>query len=248
MSESILPTQKIKPSTSDPSTMFIYGTPKIGKTTILSGLENNLILDLEGGSKYVEALKIEVDDLLHLSKIGKALKAGEEKYDFITIDTVTKLEEWCHDAALAKFKKSQLGSGSTARTLAELEYGLGYGLWRTEFRKWIDSFKGIADHIIFVGHVKDKIITKNERDVSLKDINLTGQLKAIMASEVDAVGYFYLDSTDHSQRKITFLTSDEITCGTRVPHLEGKEFVISKKLDDGSVETHWEEIYKSKVK
>lgn len=244
--EVILPDKPIAPTTENPKSMFLYGTPKIGKTTILSGLPNNLILDLEGGSSYVEAMKIEVESLSHLAKIGKALKEGSKKYDYITVDTVTALEQWCHDTALKKFKNSKLGKDSKARNLAELEYGLGYGLWRTEFRTWIDSFKGVADHVIFVGHVKDKVISKEGNEVTLKDINLTGQLKAIMSSEVDAVGYFYLDPTDHSKRKITFLTSDEITCGNRVPHLEGKEFVISEKMEDGTIKTNWNLIYKNK--
>lgn len=244
MSDIELPTSPRKPTEENPKTMFIYGTPKIGKTTILAGLKDNLILDIEGGSEYVEAMVMDVKNLAHLAEIGKALKERELKYKYVTVDTVTKLEEWCHDIALAKFKASKLGKDSKARNLAELEYGLGYGLWRTEFRKWIDSFKGIADYVIFVGHVKDKVISKEGSEVTLKDINLTGQLKAIMSSEVDAVGYFYLDPTDHSKRKITFLTSDEITCGNRVPRLEGQEFVISEKLENGTIKTNWNQIYK----
>ena len=244
MSDIVLPTEPTPPTETNPKSMFLYGTPKIGKTTILAGLKDNLILDIEGGSNYVEAMKIEVQDLPHLAKIGKAIKEREKPYKFLTVDTVTKLEELCHDSALAKYKQSPLGKGSSVRNLAELEYGLGYGLWRTEFRKWIDSFKGAAEYVIFVGHVKDKIISKGGNEVNLKDINLTGQIKAIMASEVDAVGYFYLDPTDHNKRKITFLTSDEITCGNRVPHLEGNEFVISEKLEDGTIKTNWNQIYK----
>ena len=244
MSDITLPTQVSGPSSENPESLFLYGTPKIGKTTILSGIPDNLIIDLERGSRYVTAMKIEVEDLTHLGQVGKALRESDKKYDFITIDTVSKLEEWCHNSALKKYKESPLGRGSKIRNLAELEYGLGYGLWRSEFRDWIDGLKSISKHIIFVGHVKDKVISKSGNEVTLRDINLTGQLKAIMASEVDAVGFFYLDPSNHNRRKVTFLTSDEITCGNRIPRLEGQEFVISEKMENGEIKTNWNLIYK----
>lgn len=40
-----LPTTKIPAETQDPKYLILFGLPKVGKTTILSTLENNLILD-----------------------------------------------------------------------------------------------------------------------------------------------------------------------------------------------------------
>ena len=41
-----LPTTKIPATTQDPKYLILVGLPKVGKTTILSTLEGNLILDL----------------------------------------------------------------------------------------------------------------------------------------------------------------------------------------------------------
>lgn len=41
-----LPKNKIPAETQDPKNLIIFGLPKVGKTTILALLENNLILDL----------------------------------------------------------------------------------------------------------------------------------------------------------------------------------------------------------
>lgn len=41
----ILPTSKIAAVTQDPRNLILFGPPKIGKTTIVAELENNLILD-----------------------------------------------------------------------------------------------------------------------------------------------------------------------------------------------------------
>lgn len=44
-----LPKSKIPAETQDPKYLILFGLPKVGKTTILSTLENNLILDMEMG-------------------------------------------------------------------------------------------------------------------------------------------------------------------------------------------------------
>lgn len=41
-----LPKTKIPAETQDPKYLILFGLPKVGKTTVLASLENNLILDL----------------------------------------------------------------------------------------------------------------------------------------------------------------------------------------------------------
>ena len=42
---------------------------------------------------------------------------------------------------------------------------------------------------------------------------------------------------------ISFVASDEITCGARPEHLRNKEIVISTVNEDGSFKTNWDKIY-----
>jgi transcription termination factor Rho len=48
----ILPTGKVPAQALSPRNLIIFSKPKTGKTTLLSQLDNCLILDLEQGSKY----------------------------------------------------------------------------------------------------------------------------------------------------------------------------------------------------
>ena len=59
----VLPTKKVKVERVNPKRLIIYSKPKTGKITAFAGLKNNLILDLENGSEYVEALKVKIDNL-----------------------------------------------------------------------------------------------------------------------------------------------------------------------------------------
>ena len=56
-----LPKTKVKASRKSPKNMIIYGPPKIGKTTVLSQLDDCLIIDLEDGSDMVDALKVKAN-------------------------------------------------------------------------------------------------------------------------------------------------------------------------------------------
>ena len=73
----VLPTTKVKAQRVNPKRLIIYSKPKTGKTTAFAGLEENLIMDLEHGAGYVEALKIEVNSLQELLDAGKAIKAAD---------------------------------------------------------------------------------------------------------------------------------------------------------------------------
>ena len=44
-----LPTKKVEAKVSNPRFLILGGKPKAGKTSCAAALENNLIIDLEGG-------------------------------------------------------------------------------------------------------------------------------------------------------------------------------------------------------
>jgi hypothetical protein len=91
----MLPTQKIPITRDNPKRLVIYSKPKAGKTTALSMLDNNLILDFENGSDYVEALKIKIPTLAYLKEVGEEIKKAGKPYKYISIDTVTALQDMC---------------------------------------------------------------------------------------------------------------------------------------------------------
>ena len=104
-----LPTTKVKASRKSPKNMIIYGPPKIGKTTVLSQLDNCLILDLENGSDMVDALKIKVNNLKELANVGREIIKQGKPYKYIAIDTISKLEEWCEAEAKQMYKLTAMG-------------------------------------------------------------------------------------------------------------------------------------------
>ena len=95
-----LPTSKIPAISTNPQYLVLYGLPKAGKTSCLAHLENNLIIDLEGGSQFIDAMAVQARTINDLGEIAQAIRAkntevGHNFYKHITIDNATRLEDIC---------------------------------------------------------------------------------------------------------------------------------------------------------
>ncbi len=216
-----LPKKKVAVKTKNPKNFILYSQPKMGKTTLLSQLDDCLIIDLENGSDYVEALKVKVNNIKELHEIGEKIKAEGRPYKYIAIDTISKLEDWCEVVATSMYKKDPKGVNFKGSSVLELPMGAGYLYLRIAFKKWIDYVLDLADHVILVGHLKDKLVDKKGKEVAAKDLALTGKIREITCANADAIGYLYRED---DKLRVNFKASDEITCGSRCEHLRGQDF------------------------
>lgn len=235
----VLPKTKVTASQINPKRLVIYSKPKSGKTTCLANLENNLIIDLENGSDYVDALKVKVNNLEELIATGKQIKADGRPYKYVTIDTVTALEEMILPLARKIYCETPMGKsfkGDDVRTLAN---GAGYHYLRTAFFQVLDFIDTLADHIILVGHLKEKAIDDKGELVMAANIDLTGKIKSLVCANADAIGYM---TRKGNQTILNFKSNDEVTCGARPLHLRDQEIVLSE-LNDGLLKTNWNQIY-----
>lgn len=239
-----LPKDKIPAETQDPKYLILFGLPKVGKTTVLSTLDNNLILDFENGSTYVDALKIKIDNLQTLKEVIKAIKEAGRPYKYITIDTITAVEEMAKPVALNLYKNSPVYSDRYANVtdITRLPNGSGYTFLRQAVEAIVDLIASATDNIIICGHVRDASLNDN-LDGTVKDLDLTGKLKRILSARSDAIGFVHRD--DDSNLCINFGQDGEILTGARPQHLANKDIVVAERNEDGTFTSHWERIYPS---
>jgi hypothetical protein len=235
----ILPTKKVASTRVNPKRLVIYSKPKTGKTTAYAGLENNLILDLEKGSNYVDALKVEINSLQELLDTGKAIKAAGSPYKYVTIDTVTALEEMIMPLAIKLYKATSMGKNFDGDNVTTLPNGAGYLYIRQAFFQVLDFIDTLAPHIILSGHIKDKVIDDKGDMVMAANIDLTGKIKSLICANADAIGYMYRKG---NKTILSFKTNEEVTCGARPEHLRNEEIVVSEMID-GVLTTTWDKIY-----
>ena len=255
-----LPELRKEPLSLNPKRLLLFSTPKVGKTTLVSGLENNLIIDVESGSRYVsgivydvkaEAVKSGNTVAKQLRLLSEAIvKANSEKgdyvYDYITIDTITSLEKVAREMATVLYKRSNVGKKFKGTdVVTELEMGAGYNYLRQAFAILYGYFDGLARNgIILLGHVKGSSIKRDGKEISAIDIDLTGKLKQIVSADMDAIGILYRNKKNNNELIVSFkTTSDDLITGARPKHLRNKEFVISKLNENGEFEFYWDKIY-----
>ena len=241
-----LPTSKVPAVSVNPRFLIIYGRPKSGKTSALAQLENNLIIDLEGGSTFIDAMAIQCRNISDLGEAAQAIRAknkevGHNFYNRITIDNATRFEEICLSYAATLYRQSPVGKNWKGDDVRTLPNGSGYFYIRQAVRKVIDMFKELCDEFILVGHVKDVQIDNNGEELSEMALDLVGKLSAIICGEADAVGLVYRKG---NETHISFKGGDGSIKEARAPHLRGQDIVIAEGNDDGSITTYWDKVYK----
>jgi len=237
----VLPTKKASIERINPKRLIIYSKPKAGKTTAYSLLEDNLILDLENGADYVEALKIKINSLQELLEAGKAIKEAGNPYKYVTVDTVTALEDMIMPLAIKLYKQTSMGKNYDGDNVLSLPNGAGYLYLRQAFFQVLDFIDTLAPHIILSGHIKDKQVDDKGEMVMAANIDLTGKIKSLICANADAIGYMFRKG---NQTILSFKTTDEVTCGARPQHLQNEEIVLSEMNDKGEIVSHWDKVYK----
>lgn len=242
----VLPTSKIPAVSTNPKFLIIYGRPKAGKTSCLAQLDNNLIIDLEGGSQFIDAMAVQARSVNELGEIAQAIRAknkevGHNFYKHITIDNATRLEEMCLSYAKLLYMQTPMGKNYKGEDIRTLPNGSGYMYLRQAVRKVIDMFRELCDEFILVGHVKDVQIEQNGEELSQMALDLVGKLGSIICGEADAVGYLYRKG---NETHISFKGGDGTIKEARAPHLRGQDIIIATGNEDGTITTYWNKIYK----
>ena len=217
---------KRKPVSTNPTSLLLYGAPKVGKTTMLSQLDDCLIIDTEKGARMLEGYIQEVnsrDDLINMLLDIKDSK--DVSYKYIAIDTIDKVAEWAEQRVCEE---------ENVRSIADLAFGKGYGLVREKVAKTISAFKDVSEHLIIIGHRKVAYaVTDGNPIVIPESLDLTGKLKNVIMAGSDAIGYVYRNEKE--ELMVSFKANESIEAGSRCPHLKGKE-----------VKFEWKNIYKEK--
>ncbi len=250
-----LPTQKVAATSKSPNNLIIFSKPKVGKTELCSFLDDALILDLEDGSDYVDAMKLKARTVQDIQAIGKKIIAANHPYKFIVVDTVTALETMCIPYAEILYSRKPMGKswfkkktdGTLDNASGKMQYGnilnlpngAGYTYLREAMTKIVEYIKTLAPKVILLGHIKETMLDKNGAEFTSSDLDLTGKIKRILSSQSDAIGYLYRKKNTNI---LSFATNDSVSCGARPKHLRNGEITVSEMTEEGLV-THWDKIY-----
>lgn len=210
----------------NPNLVLLYGAPKVGKTTVLTQLEDCLVIDTEHGADMLDGYVYNVNSRQELIDFYKSAEEGH-KYKYFALDTIDKIVEWA--------EKSVCEENSVV-SLVDLAFGKGYGLMREKVMNTIRTLKNLCDHLIVIGHRKPaRAIIEGDNIVEPESLDITGKLRNMIMAECDACGYVFRD--EEETLKVSFKSSNAVEAGSRSPHLRGQ-----------IVDFKWINIYKKEKK
>lgn len=242
----VLPKEKSVPKVNNPKFLILAGRPKAGKSTLMTALEDNLIIDLEDGYQALSALVVQARSINDFAEIANALKAeindneGKFPYKYITIDNATRLEEMCLPYATQLYRQTPMGKNYQGTDVRTLPNGSGYMYLRQAVRKVIDMFRGLCETFILITHTKDRQINFEGTEVNEIAIDLAGKLGDILCGEADAIGYVYRKK---NETIISFEGGEGTVREARANHLRGKKIVVAESDEDNSITFHMDRIF-----
>ena len=214
MAESFLPKRKHKPRTSlKHYLVFLYGPPKIGKTTFLSKVPDILYLATEPGTAALEVYDLTIASWQDFTDAVDELGAADEasRYKAVAIDTVGIL--W--DLLLADICKRKGWDD-----INEGGYGEGYTLAKREMNVQISKLRALNKLIVFIAHERREVEVDDhgrKTGATMITCDLPGSARKVFLGQSDFVIRAFLNEAgERSLQLQPVRTSDEyVECGCR---------------------------------
>lgn len=235
-----LPTKRTPADSKSPKRLFIYSAPKSGKTTAVAALDDCLLIDLEKGAGFVSAMKVQIDTIEELGEVISSVKKAGKPYRYGAIDTTTKLEEIVVPLANKLYKQTQMGKDWDEDSVLSLPRGAGYLYLRKAYQQVMAALDDCFERVIYLGHLKDSSISKEGKEVAVRDIDLTGKLKSITCASTDAIAFMY---RKENQTILSFRQGEDIISGARPLHLKNRDIVILESDEKENLTSYWDKIY-----
>jgi hypothetical protein len=244
-----LPTTRIEPKSNNPRFLIIFSKPKVGKSSFVASIDDNLIIDTEGSQEYLSSMNIQVRSVADLAAVvnllsQKTKEIGKKPYKYITIDTGSGLEDIGKEYALSLYQQTPMATDRSGKVFTgdvlTLPNGAGYGYLRTAFEKLYSIFFDYCDHLIMLCHCKDKQINKDGQEISEFSLDLTGKIARIVSAKADAICYLY---RSENKTIANFKSDGDYIIGARPEHLREKEIIVGESDDNLKVTWFPDRIY-----
>ena len=199
--------------------VFFYGEPKSGKTTIATKFPRHLLLAFEKGYNAIPgAMAQPINSWSEFRKVLRQLKNTEvkEKFETIIVDTADIAYDYCEKYICANAKRPDGGFG--VDTIADIPYGKGYGLVEKEFDECLRSIVQMDYGLVIISHATDKTFTDEQgHDYNQIVPTLDRRARNIVSRMCDLIGYSRIitDNEGNSSPKLFIRGTQRYVAGSR---------------------------------
>jgi len=229
----MLPNEKTKPRQNLwQHPILLYGVPKIGKSCLLSEIEDNLFFNTGGGLDALEVYQIPIPTWQDFLAAGKEFLEGKHKFKVCTIDTIDRL----HKLAITHIMAEQ-----KIKHPADLDFGKAYDMIKDEMMRPLTKLALSQYGLIFVSHAKEIQVKTRIKERTKIITTLQDHIWQLIDS-LTGVIMFYTTQTgeDGTPERVIHVTPNENwLAGDRTGKLARHGAI---KILDG--EKNWERIEK----
>ncbi len=243
---------------------YIYGAPKVGKTTLGSEMPKPLLLAFERGYNAIAGIiPQDITSWSEMKQVVRELKKPEvkEMYSTIIIDTVDVAAIYC---------EKYICNQNSVDAIGGIPYGQGWTLLKKEFEEVFRTITQLGYAVYFIAHYKEGTFKKTDgTEYSIIRPSVSDTYNRIIENMADIYGYMYTQvENGETQRRIQLRSEDgSITCGSRFKYItpnigadykdlvkalndaideeakvKGKELVTEEKSSFTSVELDYDQL------
>lgn len=164
--------------------VFFYGEPKSGKTSVAVKFPNSLLLAFEKGYNTLDGINVQpINKWSEFRQVLIQLEDPDvkETYETIIIDTADIAYDYC---------EKYICDNNDVDAIGDLGFGKGYGLAGKEFDSALRSISQMGYGVILISHAVDKTF-KDEDGKEFNQIipTLGNKPRNIVARMCDIIGY-----------------------------------------------------------
>ena len=195
---------------------YLYGAPKVGKTSLGVEMPKPLLLAFERG--YNALPGVMAQDITSWSEVKQTLRElkkpeVKELFSTVIIDTVDIAASYC--------EKYICGQNSV-NAIGEIPYGQGWNMLKKEFEDVFRTIAQLGYAVCFIAHYKEGTFKKADgTEFSIIRPSVSDTYNRIIENMADLYGYMYIDNTNgDSTRKIKLRSQDgSVACGCRFKYM-----------------------------
>lgn len=193
---------------------YIYGAPKVGKTTLASQMERALLIAFEPGYHALPGvIAQDVTSWSDMRQVYRELKKPEvqETFRSVVVDTI--------DIAADKCKK-YICQQNDIEDLGDLGYGKGWTKFKDEFNEIFRGLTQLGYAVYFIGHDKeDTIDLGNGKTITRYRPALSASTRTVIAGLADIYGYAHQKYAGELSVLTLRCSDGTIECGGRFKYL-----------------------------
>ena len=185
--------------------VFFYGEPKSGKTTIASQFPGALLLAFEKGYNALPGVMAKpLNSWSEFKKTLSELKDPEVKelFQTVVIDTADIAYQYCEQYICNR----ESTATQTYEAIGDIPYGKGYKLTQAEFDTAIRRILQMDYGLVLISHSIDKVIkTENGDEVTRIIPTLDARGKLVCERTCDIIGYARSVDTEDGEKTMLFM-------------------------------------------